>query len=562
MNGGVGFFGKLPRAGDFVQRRLPATFVESWDRHFQRAVEAGRRELGAQWDAAWRQGPAWRFVLPAPVCGGVAWCGLVGPAVDRLGRAFPIVLAARCDADVEAVVGNHAWFDALERVYRSAQNEFVSVETFDARVATLPGPLTHMQRATPRAALWRSLPWDDGQWQLAMPEGAAVAMMLAEAWSQLGRRPGPWCLWWTAGAARLLATRGLPLSYAVLLEPVASDADVAGEVDGTGDVLHEFGLRSVRQCEPVALPDDDAMDAAQSGLQAHERHDERSMPTQSHGLHDPLAVDDLALAAAAMGDRWVAASDGASVSSMDTTYHAFAHRSQIVGDGRDDRWVPGRAWAAGHAAHAGEALLLLDEGRTLLLSADEGPYHSHRHAAHAIRETAQRGAADLASLRTHLLTLHARLREGQPGAHDACHAPTENGAALIARFDAARVRLLRIGAASAWHWRCGQLQPLFVERAAGAGGEFDDLLFGDAWLTMPGIGGAQEPDCDEACVTLEDGDRLLLVVTRALTQLPHACLAEALALATNEEVRLHLAVCAGLGAQPAQWPLAVLGARS
>ena len=93
---GVGFYGKLPGLGDFVRRRLPSDFVERWDRHFQRALDTGRRELGEQWTAAWLQGPAWCFVLRAQACGNDAWCGLIGPAADRLGRAFPMVLAAPC----------------------------------------------------------------------------------------------------------------------------------------------------------------------------------------------------------------------------------------------------------------------------------------------------------------------------------------------------------------------------------------------------------------------------------------------------------------------------------
>jgi len=161
MNGAVGFFGKLPGAGDFVQRRLPTAFVDRWDQHFQRAVDSARRELGAQWSAVWRAGAAWRFVLPAQVCGNGAWCGLVGPAEDRLGRGFPLVLAAPCSGDVTGVLANGAWFDALERVYQRALYEAVSVETFDAWLAALPNPLadTHAQTLQ-----WRGLDWAGGQW--------------------------------------------------------------------------------------------------------------------------------------------------------------------------------------------------------------------------------------------------------------------------------------------------------------------------------------------------------------------------------------------------------------
>ena len=86
----VGFFGKLPGAGDFVQRRLPRAFVERWDRHFEQAVFASRETLGQEWAAAYRASPTWRFVLSPQACGEGAWAGVFGPADDRVGRSFPM----------------------------------------------------------------------------------------------------------------------------------------------------------------------------------------------------------------------------------------------------------------------------------------------------------------------------------------------------------------------------------------------------------------------------------------------------------------------------------------
>ena len=51
----TGFFGKLPSAGDFVQRRLPAGFVDVWDSHFESAVAESRRVLGGDWHDAYQQ---------------------------------------------------------------------------------------------------------------------------------------------------------------------------------------------------------------------------------------------------------------------------------------------------------------------------------------------------------------------------------------------------------------------------------------------------------------------------------------------------------------------------
>jgi hypothetical protein len=209
-------------------------------------------------------------------------------------------------------------------------------------------------------------------------------------------------------------------------------------------------------------------------------------------------------------------------------------------------------------SHADAALLFLDHGRTLLVSADDGLPDARRRAAQRMRAAALASAPDLTSLQATLLALHTPLRAA---ADDPIGPVHEEGVALAARFDAGRVRLLRIGAAAAWHWRHGLLTPLFVERAAGVGGEFDDLLFGDAWFAMPGLGNAAGPHCDEASAAFEPGDRLLLIVTRNLTQLPQQVLAEALGLPSCEDARIHIAACAGLHATPAtsaQWPLAVI----
>lgn len=661
MSGGVGFYGKLPGAGDFVKRRLPADFIEGWDRHFQRAMETGRRELGERWAGAWRDGPAWRFVLPPQVCGSGAWCGLTGPALDRLGRAFPMVLAAPCTGDVARILGNAAWFDALERVYRGAQADAASVETFDARVAALPPPLAG---GADLSARWRALPWDDGQWRLDMPGAAAAGVMLVEAWRQLCLRPGPWCLWWTAGATRLLATRGLPRSHAALLEPAglmgaAQDDDLADLFAGVDaravasvDV-QAAGMRADwiggeagaggRAKEVAAGVDSHAVapvDAAAATIRADWLGDEASAggtakevasdgrlaDIDSHlsalvdavaatiradwlgdeagadGMANEVAngdrlagIDPHALASAddaaptiradwlgeeanaggtmtevANGDLLADIARHASKPASTDTAAATIHADWLDDEATVDGGLPADRIHASHLTampvpadpHApavndeSACALWLDNGRTLVLSADDDASTptAPRTAARAIRATAAAHAADLASLPGALLTLHAQLRAT---ARDTT--PPENGAVLVARFNGASVHLLRFGAAAVWHWRRGVLQAPFVERAAGAGGEFDDLLFGDAWLAMPGIGTAGEPDRDAATLHLEAGDRLLLLATRALLRLPRECLADALALPTCDDARTHLALHAGLAAPSAHWPLAVLG---
>ena len=148
-NPAAGFFGKLPSAGDFVQRRLPAGFVDAWDRHFENAVAESRGALGDSWREAYHASPVWRFVLAPGVCGGSAWAGVMGPGADRVGRCFPMVIAAPVGADTGSFArvlhDGSRWFDAAERIHDTAQADAaISVDAFDEQVAALAGPLDNV----------------------------------------------------------------------------------------------------------------------------------------------------------------------------------------------------------------------------------------------------------------------------------------------------------------------------------------------------------------------------------------------------------------------------------
>nr|WP_294501607.1 type VI secretion system-associated protein TagF [uncultured Rhodopila sp.] len=89
----AGFFGKIPATGDFVGRGLPVSFVQPWELWAAEALRQSRALLGDAWLEAWLVAPVWRFRLPAGACGPDAALGLVLPSIDRVGRAWPLVVA-------------------------------------------------------------------------------------------------------------------------------------------------------------------------------------------------------------------------------------------------------------------------------------------------------------------------------------------------------------------------------------------------------------------------------------------------------------------------------------
>lgn len=77
----TGFFGKLPKAGDFVTRGLPAGLVRSWDRWVSRHLALPMASEGAE-----DRHPL-RFATTEPGLGPIT--GIVLPSCDRAGRRFP-----------------------------------------------------------------------------------------------------------------------------------------------------------------------------------------------------------------------------------------------------------------------------------------------------------------------------------------------------------------------------------------------------------------------------------------------------------------------------------------
>jgi type VI secretion system ImpM family protein len=529
---GVGFFGKLPGAGDFVQRRLPARFVERWDGAFEAAVDAAHNALADDWQDAWRDAPLWRFALAPGVGDAAAWVGVMGPSADRVGRRFPMVLAAPL-ADASAVApvlrAGGCWFAALEHAHRAAQDDAATnAESFDARVAALPGPLGALHEHPPAAL--PPIDWNasSGHWRLPLPQGTADDE-LATWWTQFAAACGDACLWWTRGAARMppsaLLTRGLPqpAAYAGFLD--AAHAHAPWRSPGGSAVppaLASASVAPVPSRAPAPLPDD--LDDVFADL--------LSMPPAPvrvaalAPMPAPAAIDDARSADAAM-----ASAPRAAVSIEDAVIRRAPDALTVVAadDGAPD---PRRQAAA--------------QARAVVAALVDGEL-----------------AAGLQPLRARLLALHPRLRQRR---EDLIDPVAEDGAVIAARLAGGWAELLRIGTAAAWHWRRGQLQPLFATGAPAPSsdddtarpGDFGDLLFSRGSPVAPGLGAVVEPPCDDVVCAVEPGDRLLLLATAAPVRLPPDVFARALAMPSCDDARARIATAAGLGTEPSRWPLAVI----
>jgi type VI secretion system protein ImpM len=132
-----GLYGKLPIVGDFVSRRLPASFIQRWDTWLQEALSASREQLGAEWLEVYLTSPIWRFVLSSGNCGDDASAGILMPSVDKVGRYFPLTLAAMLhtsEAIPHLFVTAANWFDTLEQLALHALEGDVNLDAFDSKL--------------------------------------------------------------------------------------------------------------------------------------------------------------------------------------------------------------------------------------------------------------------------------------------------------------------------------------------------------------------------------------------------------------------------------------------
>lgn len=514
----AGFFGKLPCAGDFVQRRLPASFVDAWDRHFETAVAHSRDALGDTWHEAFHASPAWRFALAPGVCGEAAWVGVMGPGADRVGRCFPMVIAAPL-SDVAAAIGDGAeWFERAEQLHRAAQADAgIGVDDFDAQVAALGSPLDAGQT---RPDPWREVDWTAAShWRLPLPaHGGATA--LADLWKRLGAVPGRWCLWWTDGAGRVpasvLATDGLPgaEAYAGLLD--------AGQGTAAWQTLGSFELATPRATAPLTMDAPPPVASINSWL-----------PDDLDLLADLGGSSPAASTAMPLGDVTLAADVA----------------------------------AAANTPVAALAVLQRPEVGLSLVAAEVGVADPRQQAVAAVAAIAgdMLGAeliGGMQVLRTRIMALNPQLRQF---GEDLVDPVPEDCAVIAAHVADGQAALLRIGAAAGWHWRHGRLQPFFARSdappaasASNSSDDLDDLLFSPVSLAAPGLGATAQPTCGEVSCALQAGDRLLLMASHPLLQLPPDLLARSLAAGTCSEARTRIAAAAGLGASPDHWPLAVI----
>lgn len=136
----LGWYGKLPGTGDFLQRRMPESLVTSWSNWIQQ----GLAHLHTQPDDAlrnFRRAPVWNFAVPSTLGVQRVQIGCIAPSCDRVGRVWPLLamqsvpLSQWHPAQLQ-VSGD--WFERLGDALRVAVALPVSPDALASTLLDLP----------------------------------------------------------------------------------------------------------------------------------------------------------------------------------------------------------------------------------------------------------------------------------------------------------------------------------------------------------------------------------------------------------------------------------------
>jgi type VI secretion system protein ImpM len=133
----VGYFGKMPKAGDFVSRNIDSAVREGFDRWLQESMSESKVQMKEAWLSAFLTSPIWRFLLIDQLAPSKTILGVMIPSVDKVGRYFPLAILielAELKLDKAAMSVCDEVLQEFEDLLLTALSEDIDQDYFDYQI--------------------------------------------------------------------------------------------------------------------------------------------------------------------------------------------------------------------------------------------------------------------------------------------------------------------------------------------------------------------------------------------------------------------------------------------
>ena len=214
----LGYCGKLPSRGDFVEQGLDKTFIDPWNEWLQAVIAVSKEQLGDSWVDRYLTSPIWHFAISPATCGQQAYFGTFIPSIDAVGRHFPMTVATPINARPIDIYLQNVTNEAYEDQVLIALDDSLDLGKWIKQVQDS----LNIAPSEFETALFE---------KSADPHKTSTLFELGDHMSHadlmhamLHQHYGQYCLWWTQGSCliepNLLVTPGLPAinQFAAMLD--------------------------------------------------------------------------------------------------------------------------------------------------------------------------------------------------------------------------------------------------------------------------------------------------------------------------------------------------------
>ena len=127
----LGWYGKLPVAGDFVARGLPTGLTRQVGDWFAEGMDQLASAGGEGWRPAYRLSPIWHFVMNRALWDERPLMGCVAPSQDRVGRCSPVLALRSIEPDrIEAALPPvSAWLYEVDELLRQVIADAMPIDS-------------------------------------------------------------------------------------------------------------------------------------------------------------------------------------------------------------------------------------------------------------------------------------------------------------------------------------------------------------------------------------------------------------------------------------------------
>jgi len=235
----LGFYGKLPTYGDFIQKRLPQDFVNPWHQWLQSGMLAARQHEPENWLSFYLNCPPWYFVLGAGVCGSLPVAGVTIPSVDKVGRYFNFTMATILPDETEPssfVAARHQWLADIKDLALDILDEDMDQQGIEESITAQSLELSY------NPGYHAAFEYEADLLRVVYPESTLISEQLPGLLhNMIIREHKHYGLWWHKGSsqvsAQAVACADMPSAKTYLgllvdqdlitpLQPIASDSEV------------------------------------------------------------------------------------------------------------------------------------------------------------------------------------------------------------------------------------------------------------------------------------------------------------------------------------------------